>query len=237
MASGLIEFPNQEEMTDRLVTLIGAQLSATLSQKPRALFAVSGGSSPQLLYERLSVLSVDWSRVDILLVDERWVNPGQEGSNETFIKETLLQNLASEASLIGLKTSDACPRDGVPGIAKILNKLSDSIDVAVMGMGPDAHTASWFPRADNLNIAIDPHEKAKVVAIKARRSEVTGSFLDRITLTLSFVAKTAVPILMINGDAKFNAYNKANTEDTDTEDFPVKALIEHCPNLWPCWAP
>jgi len=70
-------------------------LREALSTRGSASLMVSGGSSPKPLYAQLSQSDLDWSKVTVSLVDERWVDPGQAGSNEDFIRENLIQNKAS----------------------------------------------------------------------------------------------------------------------------------------------
>ena len=108
MSAKLSMFENREEMALRLSSDISARLARAIADKGRASLAVSGGSTPAALYSFLSKSDLDWSKVNIVLVDERWVRPGVDGSNETFVKETLLQNnaaaldnLANKAERVG----------------------------------------------------------------------------------------------------------------------------------------
>jgi len=230
-------FESQSEMTEQSLALIEGQLKKSLQLKDRALIAVSGGSSPAPLYKDLSKLDIDWARVDIVLVDERWVNPWEEGSNEAFIQETLIQNNASIVELTGLKTNDESPINALPEIERKLSSLSDNIDIAIMGIGPDAHTASWFPRAKNLDLALDMNSGHKVCAIQANKSAVTGGYLDRITLTLPFISASSLTLLLISGEAKRSAFDAAIMSNVSEHDYPVRALIEHSSNLEIFWTP
>jgi len=83
---------------------IEAALRAAITAKGAASLMVSGGSSPKPVYAALSKADLAWDKVTIGLVDERWVEAGQAGSNETFIRDNLLQNAAVNAHFIGMKT-------------------------------------------------------------------------------------------------------------------------------------
>ena len=237
MTNTMIEFPDKDQMIDKITTLVLAHLENAILKNGRALFAVSGGSSPKPLYEKLSRQKFDWSKVDILLVDERWVDIDEAGSNETFINNTLLQNEAASANLMGLKNNALSPVEGLPALKQKISSLPDQIDVAVLGMGPDGHTASWFPHAENLDKALDIDSGEKFETIKAKKSAVTGDHLHRMTMTLPFLKQAKCPVLMISGAEKQQAFLKAVDLKTPLDDAPVKALVNHCPDLWVCWAP
>ncbi|MFQ5564206.1 MAG: 6-phosphogluconolactonase [Parvularculaceae bacterium] len=233
---GLIVFPSRAAITARLAELVALRLEASIAERGRALFAASGGSTPKPLYEALSAADIDWTRVDATLIDERWVEPGAPGSNETFVRETLLKNNAANASFTGLKTDHADPFAAVQSVDAALDAFDFPIDVAVMGMGADGHTASWFPHAEGLDTALDPAGSAKAVAVRAQKSEVTGDFLDRMTLTLPAIASAKLVVLMMTGANKREAFEAALAGD-DENDMPVRALLRAAPNLWACWAP
>ena len=76
---------------------IETSLRQALAARGRASLMVSGGSSPKPVYATLSRADLDWKNVSISLVDERWVNPGEAGSNEDFTRAALLQNNAAAA--------------------------------------------------------------------------------------------------------------------------------------------
>jgi len=140
-------FSARDEMVTSAVTQIAEAVKTAVAQRGTASLMLSGGSSPRPVYERLSEMDLPWDKVTIGLVDDRWIERGQAGSNETFLDETLLKGKAQSAKFIGLKTKDANPAAGIEASEAQLSAIPQPFDVCVMGMGLDGHTASWFPNS------------------------------------------------------------------------------------------
>lgn len=230
----LISFASPTAMAERMADVIEAGLGQALGSNERATFAVSGGSTPAALYKALARRKLDWSRVDASLVDERWVPPGTDGSNETFVRETLQQGEAARAEVIGLWSDAKTPEAGAKVAAERVEKFGGPLDIVVLGMGTDGHTASWFPHAQGLDEALS--EKSAIVHVKAQQSDVTKAHLDRLTLTLGAIARARFVCLLITGEAKRDVFEKALTSGP-VEDMPVRAILRARPDLWVCWAP
>lgn len=201
---------------------IADALSTAIDIRGHATLMVSGGSSPKPVYSALSQIDLPWDKITIGLVDDRWVDPGSPGSNETFIKDTLLQNNAKKAAFIGLKRAHASPAAALSTLENDLSELPRPFDICIMGMGLDGHTASWFPGARGLEVAMDIYSSATVAAIDALGCPVAGNYTDRITLTLSAVMDARALLLFIPGQAKADVF--AQSENQSEYEAPVKAL-------------
>jgi len=202
---------------------IEAALRQALEIRGSASLLVSGGSSPKPLYARLSHADLDWSKVTISLVDERWVEPGNPGSNEDFIRENLIQNKASAANFFGLKTPHASVAKGLKSAESRFDSLSRPFDVCVMGMGSDAHTASWFPNAKGLANALSLENDKILCAVDATGAPVAGDHSHRITLTLRAVLDSHLIVLFIPGEAKRQVFDTASSKPLS--EAPVQALL------------
>ena len=150
------DFDDRPALDSALASHIAGLLAADIEQRGKASLAVSGGSTPKGMFAALSRQHLPWNQVWITLVDERWVEADSPDSNEKLVRENLLQNAAAEANFIGLKGSGADAATGLAEVTARMEALPLPLSCAVLGMGGDGHTASWFPRARNLAELIDP---------------------------------------------------------------------------------
>ena len=217
------------ELVAKAAAAIELTLRQAITTRGQASLMVSGGSSPRPLYERLSKVDLGWSKVTISLVDERWVNPGEPGSNEDFIRETLLQNKASATKFFGLKTSHETVKAGLTASEARFKSLEQPFDICVMGMGSDGHTASWFPHSRGLETALAPQNKNILCAIDAAGAPVAGDHPHRISLTLSAILASHAIFLFIPGEAKRTVFDAAPSKPLI--ETPVKALLDAGENL------
>jgi 6-phosphogluconolactonase len=220
-----------------------AELSATLEQSlrdgivndGRAVLIVSGGSSPAPAYKHLSTLALDWQHIDVAMVDERWIAPSHEKSNEAFIKSTLLQNFGAAANFVTMKNEAISAEQGVEACENTYAALKRPFDVTILGMGPDGHTASLFPNAQGLEHGLTTDQL--VCGINAIQSDVTGSITERMTLTLSAIAQSKVVKLLISGEEKLAVYKQAKAGG-NVNDMPLRAVLNHPNiNIEVYWAP
>jgi 6-phosphogluconolactonase len=177
----------------------------------------------------------EWSKVTAALVDERWVPSDADASNERFIRKSLVQGKAAPLNFIGLYNGATEPQSGLQETLCRFEALHFPLDVAVLGMGPDGHTASWFPHAEGLNAALSL-EGGALAAITAERSEVTSDHVMRMTMTLRAIASARFICLLIAGAEKRQTLDRA-LEKGDVSDMPIRALLQARPDLWICWAP
>lgn len=234
MMPDVIEFASANHMAEKLADLMDAQLRHALLEKGRAVFAVSGGSTPRALHIALSHRALRWQDVTTILVDERWVPPHEDGSNEAFVLETLRQNKARHVPIVGLYKSTPTPQDAVASVQADLERVASSIDVLHLGMGLDGHTASWFPGAQGLSHALETRDR--VCAITAEKSPVTGALTQRMTLTLAAVKAATHITLILAGQDKKHVLEQA-LKDGPADELPVRAILRARPDMWVCWAP
>ncbi|MFK3863925.1 6-phosphogluconolactonase [Pseudoalteromonas rhizosphaerae] len=228
-------FDSKDALTAELSTTLEQSLVNGIEADGRAVLMVSGGSSPAPAYKHLSNLALDWAKIDVAMVDERWVDAAHKKSNEAFIKSTLLQNHGAAANFITMKNNAETAQQGSAECEAAYQQLKRPFDVTILGMGPDGHTASLFPHAGGLQQGLETSQL--VCAINAIESEVTGNITERMTLTLAAIAQSKVVKLLISGEEKFAVY-KAAKAGGDENDMPLRAVLNHPTiNIEVYWAP
>jgi 6-phosphogluconolactonase len=212
-------YANVEELTSRLAAGIAADLEGAIEARGLASLVVSGGHSPVKLFEKLRVQAIDWSRVCIGLIDERWVEPTDPNSNEKLVRDHLLRDGAAAARFAGLKNAAPSPDLGAVSAWETYARVPRPFDVIVLGMGDDGHTASLFPNSPNLKSALNLSASAACVGMWSPTPPQA-----RISLNLSALLGSRRIVLFIVGDAKWRTYTAA-TQPGPVEDMPVRAVL------------
>lgn len=230
-------YPDRERLVMALANDCASALQRGIREHDQATFLVSGGSSPKPVYEALSKRPLPWKDINVALVDERWVDRGESGSNHTFIEKTLLANYAAEAPFLGMKTPHATAAEGQGDCERAYAELPRPFDVCLLGMGSDGHTASLFPHAEGLEQALDQESDQLCRAIVAKQSEVTGSHTERMTLSLAAILQARDIKLLITGEEKLKVYREALLGSDELE-MPIRSVLRQ--GLKPVtvyWAP
>lgn len=230
-----LELPTRDTAAVVAAEIIAAELDLAVAKYDAASFMVSGGSSPRPVYEALSRADITWSSVGIGLVDERWVAEGQPGSNASFIRESLLTQNAASATFLPMTSEHDTAAQGISAIHERYSVLRHPFDVALMGMGTDGHTASWFPGSDGLPAALDLSVAGLVSAIDGTGCAGAGDLPERISLTRAALMTAHNIILYITGDEKRAVFDAALKGEL--YDYPVRALLDAGPRLTVIWAP
>jgi 6-phosphogluconolactonase len=162
---------------------------------------LSGGSGPRPAYERAAVLRPDWSGVDLWWIDERVVPPADGLSNYRLVRESLLDGLARAPALHRVQTEL-----GPEGAADAYDGELDGVtlDLAVMGIGPDGHTASLFPDAPTLDVA-----DRRALAAEAGMEP----FVPRVTMTVPQLGASRTMLYLVTGASKADAVRRAFAGD------------------------
>jgi 6-phosphogluconolactonase len=232
MAHQMKTFENGTALAAGLADAVASALSAAIAKNGEATLAVSGGSTPKAFFEALSTRALDWAKVKVTLVDERFVPEDNPRSNHLLVKTHLLKIEAAVAKFVPLYRPEATIEDAAKTASGIVPGMSKPFDVAILGMGTDGHTASFFPGGDHLAAALDLSLPRRVMTMEA-----PGAGEARLTLSFSALHDAGLLVVHIEGAEKKSVLEKA-LAGTDEQDMPIRAVLERAqttPEIY--WAP
>lgn len=176
-----------------------------INKRNKATLVVCGGSSPIPLFNELSLIDLDWSKVIIFLGDDRMVGPTHFDSNENLIKQGLLINNAKKASFVSLISSpDKILEQNLP------------FDMMVLGVGYDGHFASLFPSMVQ-DDCLNPYATPNLVY-----TDVQGEPpYKRVSMNLAMILNSRRCLLLVNNSKK----QKIIEEGRKNRDLPIFHLL------------
>ena len=178
--------------------------------------ALAGGSTPRAAYERVAEMDLDWSGATLWFGDERCVPQDDERSNYRMVKEALLDRIQGEQPAVKRMPGEMGPHAGAEDYERelrtTLGEELPRLDLILLGLGPDAHTASLFPTQP----AVAVTDRA-VVGVERAGMEPQ---VPRITLTLPAINAARQRVFLISGTDKTAAVRRAFGEEPG-EDAPA----------------
>lgn len=129
-------FPSRDAAIDQMVAIISAGLKEAINLRGKASLMLSGGSTPGPVYKALSDVDLDWSKVTVGLVDDRYVHDTDSRSNAKLVRETLLQGRAAAATFLPMVGDGVDPFEHAIPASELYNQALP-IDISVMGLGQD----------------------------------------------------------------------------------------------------
>jgi 6-phosphogluconolactonase len=224
------EFATRENLAGVLAGRVAEGLREAIAHRGTALLAVSGGNTPGLFFRELSRQELDWAKVTVTLVDERFVSEDSPRSNARLVREYLLQNGAAAANFAGLYSGAGTVEHAALRAGERLSRLPLPFDAVILGMGTDGHTASFFPDAGNLESLLDPSAEAIVAPVRAKSG---GE--PRLTLTLARIVEAGFVALHIEGAEKRRVLEAALEAEAH---LPIRAVLDRAPRpVQAFWAP
>lgn len=224
-------FADKPTLAKELAEAVADRIREAIATRGTAAIAVSGGSTPARFFQALGkTKDIDWSKVIVTLVDERWVDETNDRSNALLVNEKMLQGPAAVARFFPLYSGGTEPDDAaVARTNALLGELPEQFAAVILGMGSDGHTASFFPGGDTLDQALSAEGPA--LAIRA-----PGAGEPRITFTLPRLLRADGLYLHIEGEEKADVLDTA-LGDGPVEDMPIRAVLRSGHAVSVYWCP
>ena len=214
-----------------LAAWVAERLLEGLDQRGQATLVVSGGSTPVPFFQALRELELDWQRVTVTLADERALPATHADSNARVVRTHLLQGRAAKARWLPCFESDPQPAQlgaACEALEGRLSALAWPVDVVVLGMGSDGHTASLFPRSAELLKALA--EGGERHCLVAEVPEGPNVAVRRLSWTPQALLATRHLAIHTTGIAKRELLQRACMSD-DVREMPIRLALwqEHVP--------
>ncbi|MEG0862500.1 MAG: 6-phosphogluconolactonase [Pseudomonas sp.] len=221
------DFNDTAQLANGLARDVATRLNAAIAANGQATLVVSGGRSPVAFFQALIQQPLDWSRVLVTLADERWVPVEHSDSNAGLLKRHLLTGKAAKARFLSLYRAaaslDAAALEADQALAEL-----PGIDVLVLGMGDDGHTASLFPDSPNLAEGLDPHSARRCLPMLAPTVPH-----QRLSMTRALLATAGFTALSVQGPGKLATLRAALAGD-DLSEMPIRAFLQDPLDIYWC---
>ena len=216
----LNDFSSRTQLDAALAEKVSQILQAAIALKGKASIAVSGGSTPKGFFKVLSNKAIDWQKVTITLADERWVDMNDDASNTRLVHENLLQNNAAAAKFFHLKQGEQLCDETLADLNLAANNTLLPLDVLILGMGEDGHTASLFPCSDQIEQALDSSNENALMKVVPKTAPH-----QRITFSFAALKQSKNTFLHVCGTGKKQVLDKALAQ-TNIFDMPIRAFLQ-----------
>ena len=220
--------PDVAALVDRSLDLVVEKLQAAIAARNLATIALSGGSTPKPLYEKLAQQNLPWDKLHIFWGDERYVPADHPDSNQRMARLAWLDQVPIPANQIYPMPTDE--EDPTTAAQKYEAKLQaffnskpgefPSIDVNLLGMGDDGHTASLFPHTQALGV------RDRLITVGSKDGQ------PRITFTVPFINAARTVIFMVAGANKQAALKQIFSDDCDTQEYPSGLIQPKGDLIW-----
>jgi 6-phosphogluconolactonase len=221
-------YPDADAMSEAAAAFVARSIERAVRRRGRCTLALAGGSTPRGCYERLAeATAVPWSRVHFVWGDERFVPPGHEASNFRMAQEALLASLELPPGHVHpMPTNLPSPDLAAQAYASTLHDMLGgigAIDLVLLGLGQDGHTASLFPE----HIEDDLAETTWTKAVTAPERYAVR---DRVTLTYAAINRARAAAFLVSGARKREAVARVLAENDPA--LPATHVLPRERLLW-----
>lgn len=223
-----------EVLTDRAalvsqaLELIRSKMETAIAEQGRFTIALAGGSTPKPLYEAIASQNLPWDKIHVFWGDERYVPPDHPDSNQLMARNAWLDRVEiPQANIHPMPTDEADPAVAAAKYEKHLQEFFHSspgefpsLDVVLLGMGDDAHTASLFPHTAALKV------KDKLITVGNKDDN------PRLTFTYPFINAARCVMFLATGANKKPALAQVFAPTADDLAYPTRLIQPKGELVW-----
>jgi 6-phosphogluconolactonase len=213
----LIIVESHEKLAQQAAQVLASQIDLVLATRDRAQIALAGGTTPAATYRLLGDEHLPWERVDVWLGDERWVAADDPASNLGLLKTSLLARpLATGANLHPVPTGLASPDLAAAAYGQEIMQFCvgspPRLDLVLLGLGDDGHTASLFPGT------------AATTVTQEWVTVSEGKGMARITMTAPLLSAARKVVFLVSGSSKSEALRRLLDPEESPQRTPARLV-------------
>ncbi|MBD2104598.1 6-phosphogluconolactonase [Leptolyngbya sp. FACHB-261] len=213
-------FPDKADLIYRAVEVVLTEAHKALSHRDRFTIALAGGSTPEPLYQALAKQELPWDKVHVFWGDERYVPATDPQSNEGMARRAWLNHVPIPASNIhSIPTSAADPSEAAQQHEQELQSFFGTpsgefpaLDLILLGIGDDGHTASLFPGTPALDVT------DRLVTVGSKDGQ------PRITFTHPLINQARLVLFLVTGASKLPALKAILSSKEDARQYPARLI-------------
>lgn len=213
-------FPDKPALVQRALAMTLETLQSAIAQRGRATIALAGGSTPKPLYEAIATQDLPWEKIHVFWGDERYVPSDHPDSNEGMARRAWLDRVAiPPANIHPMPTDEPDPAVAASRYEQELQQVFQvgagefpALDLILLGMGDDGHTASLFPYTAALKVG------DRLVTVGNKNGQ------PRITLTVPLINQAHAVLFLVAGADKQAALEQIFSTDADDMAFPSRLI-------------
>jgi 6-phosphogluconolactonase len=220
--------PDQKALIERSLAIVLEQIKTAIQERGQCTIALSGGSTPKPLYEAIAAQNLPWEQLHIFWGDERYVPPTDPDSNQRMARQAWLDqvNLPAE-NIHPMPTGAADPAIDAQKYEQELQQFFQvsagefpALDIILLGIGDDGHTASLFPHTEALQV------RDRLITVGNKDGQ------PRITFTAPLINQAHCVLFIVAGANKRPALAQIFAATADEQTYPARLIQPQGELVW-----
>jgi 6-phosphogluconolactonase len=220
----MLVLPDPETLALAVAVAVVAEARLAVKRTGRFSVALSGGSTPKRAYELLGLPpfadSVPWALTHVFWGDERCVDPSDVRSNERMVREALLDHVPVPSGQVHPLRCSLLAGEAAEEYEGLLRAHGSAMDLVLLGLGEDGHTASLFPGSD----VLDDQGRWVLPTLQDAVGGTAAGLSRRVTLTASYINQAASVFFVVSGKAKAGVLRQVMAEEAGVGRRPAHIL-------------
>jgi 6-phosphogluconolactonase len=228
MSSVIEVLADKAGVVQRSLALVLEELHGAIASRGQFTIALAGGSTPKPLYEAIATQDLPWDKIHVFWGDERYVPPDHPDSNEGMTRKAWLSHVPiPEANIHRIPTE---PNDPIVAAEEYDRHIREffqtppgefpSLDMILLGMGDDAHTASLFPYTPALQVC------DRLITVGHKDGQ------PRITFTVPLINSARCVVFLVTGTNKQAALAQVFASEADYNHYPSRLIRPQGKLIW-----